>query len=279
MQGTQAGVKVGPMLISDFALIVVAALLVGVFVTWYRARRAGQNATIAFDMGTSALFFAVIVGRLFYVVAPPPSTAQYYSRDWYFAHPLDLLAGPVAVWFGGMGIAGVILGACLGVMLVIRSRRLDAWRWADIVLPGALAAAAILPWANLVMGQLLGPATSLPWGILETAAGASAPTYYHPTPAYMSLWAILVLVLAILARRRWGQAWPAGLWSILSWIAFLPGLFLADILRVDVSRPILGLSGAQSLSLLAEIALIVLLLTRFRARMQLTGDVTEFTEN
>ena len=129
------------------------------------------------------------------------------------------------------------------------------------------------------MGQLLGPPTSLPWGIAVSAAGASAPVRVHPTPAYVSLWALLVLVLAILARRRWGRAWTDGLWAALAGIAFLPGLFLADILRVDVSRSILGLSGAQVLCLLAELALVMLFLTRFRRKTHLTRDVTEFTEN
>jgi phosphatidylglycerol:prolipoprotein diacylglycerol transferase len=283
MQASLAGIKVGPFLLSTFGLIVVVAILAGAAITWVRARHSGQSPAIALDLGASMLFYAIVLGRLFFVFAPPPSVADFYSRDWYFSHPLDLLAGPVAVWNGGLGTAGVVVGAFGGAVLVLRSKRVDLWEWADLLLPGALAAAAILPLANLAAGQLLGPSTSLPWGVPGAAAGATATSSfnlrYHPTPAYLSLWGILIAIVTVAARRRFGQTWLPGQGCLYAGLMYFPGLFMAEILRIDVSRSIFALSGAQVLCVIAEIALILLIIWRARARNQLTGAVTKFIEN
>ena len=259
---------------TNFAILVVVAALAGVIAGWISARRAGKEPVIVVDAGTAALVMGLIVGRIFYIVTPPPSAAPFYTRAWYFSHPLDLLAGPVAIWNGGLGPAGALVGAAIGALIVLREKGVDVWEWADILLPGALTAAILLPWANVLEGQMLGPATSLPWGI--SAGGQMV----QPTPAYVSLWALLVAAGALVARRRGiGAGWAAGTWSAVCWAALLAGLFLADLLRSDASRPLLGLSGMQILCILAEIGLAALLWRRLGTPPGTTADVPKFTQN
>lgn len=273
MQITNGGIEIGPLTFSLFSLIVVAAVLIAVSITAARAQGRGHDSTIALDLGSSGLMVALIVGRIFYIITPPPSAAPYYTRDWYFSHPLDLLAGPVAIWTGGIGPAGAVLGALIGALIVVTIRGLDRWEWAEIALPGILAAAILLPWANLLQGQMLGPTTSLPWGIAANGARV------QPTPAYLSLWALLVAGGMIIARRRVGAGWPEGTWSLVCGAALLVGMFLADFIRSDASRVAGGLSGMQILCILGEIALIALLWRRLRGTPDMTTRVTEFTEN
>ena len=194
------------------------------------------------------LFLGVVFARLFYILNPPPSVAALYSREWYLIHPLDLQIGPLAVWSGGLGMAGMLFGAVLGALLVLWRQDLDSWLWADITVPGLLLVLIIAPWGNLLRGQMIGLPTELPWGIGVAYPPSPYPpdTLFHPIPAYLSLWALLLLCVV----------WGAGRLSLKKGDIFLGlsllygiGLCLADLLRIDVSRSLLGFSGMQTLAL------------------------------
>jgi phosphatidylglycerol---prolipoprotein diacylglyceryl transferase len=271
MHITVNGIQIGPALISTFALIVIGAVLVGVVITWYRARSKGENAALAFDLGTWTLLLSVVMGRLIFVASPPPSVAAYYSRDWYFSHPLDLLAGPVAVWNGGLETAGVMLGIILGAAIVLRRDLKDRWLWADLLIPGLLAAAAILPWSNLLTGQLLGPPSNLPWAVAANAAPSVSALRYEPAPAYLSMWAACVLAFTLFIAKRHQTLWAPGLVCLVAGIAYLPGMFAAEFLREDVSRPFLGLTPAQSLCIVLEITLVGMAVRRSKRGMKDQG--------
>ena len=255
MSITPDGVQIGPLTLSFFGLIVVAALAVGGGISWLEARRRGEDPAIVLDALTWGLLFGVIAARLFYVWNPPPSVAAYYDRRWYLTHLFDLQAGPLAIWSGGLGMAGALAGGLLGVYLWLRRRRVDVWRWADILTPGALAGLTISAWANLVNRQMYGPPTDLPWGMVIAHPVPPYDVYppgtrFHPTPAYLSLWALIVLGIVWGVRLRWKERLRQGELSLLATLLYTPGLFLADFLRVDVNHGLLGLTGTQALALL-----------------------------
>jgi len=62
-------------------------------------------------------------------------------------------------------MAGMLLGAMLGALLVLRRQQLDGWLWVDIGVPGLLLMLIVAPWGNLLTGQMLGPPTEPPWGV------------------------------------------------------------------------------------------------------------------
>lgn len=234
------GIEIGAVTLGYFGLILTAAAALGVAVALWWARGRVAPGTVV-DAAAWMLVGGVLGGRLFFVLNPPPSVAQFYDRRWFLSHVLDFQAGPLAVWSGGLGTAGAMAGALAAALILAWRRRLDAWAWADALAPGVLAALVVLPWANLATGQLLGPPTRLPWGV-----GAASQ---HPTPAYVSLWAALVLAgVLIWASRRRAPA-QSGVLALGAALALLPGLFFAGFLREDVSRGLLGLAGEQWLAL------------------------------
>src|SRR5690349_19613993 len=93
MQFTASGIQFGPVLLSFFGLILLAALLAGVVFTQVRVTKAKQAPEIVIDIGVWVLIGAVLVGRLFFVLNPPPSVAALYNGHWFLTHFTDLQIG------------------------------------------------------------------------------------------------------------------------------------------------------------------------------------------
>jgi prolipoprotein diacylglyceryl transferase len=259
---TAQGIQFGPIIVSFFSLIVLAALLSAVIFAHLRVSRAQQDTKIVIDVAVWVLVISIVLGRIFYVVNPPPSVAELYNRDWMFAHVFDLQIGPLAVWSGGIGSAGALLGGILGALIVLRRNKADLWYWGDLLTPPALLGLVISPFANLINQQMYGQATTLPWGIhVENPIPPYASgTIFHPTPVYVSLWGLLCLGLILWIERK--LALQDGQLLLVAAVIYLPGLILADVLRVDVNHFRLGLTGMQTIAVIIVIGAGIILLFR-----------------
>lgn len=273
MQITPFALQLGPLTLTFFSLMTTLAVVACAVVTGWVARRRGQDPVLVFDLLGWMLVLGVVFARLFYVLNPPPSVAALYSREWYLAHPLDLQIGPLAAWSGGLSMTGMLVGALLGALAVFRRQRLDGWLWADVAVPGLLLLLIIGPWGNLLMGQMIGPPTGLPWGVVidhppppyNDAILYSPGMPFHPTPAYLSIWALLVGGGAWGLNRRYASRWQKGDTFLTVSLLYSVGLFLADFLRVDVSRFFLGLSGMQSVGLVMFACCAAMMVRRHRS--------------
>jgi phosphatidylglycerol:prolipoprotein diacylglycerol transferase len=261
MQVTRYGIQVGLVTFSFFGLILIVAMAIGWHVAQREVKRRGQEAGLVVDVLTWGLILGVVIGRLFYILNPPPSVAAIYDRRWYLLHPFDLQIGPLAIWSGGLGMAGVLVGAVLGAVIVLRRRRVDLRLWADMLVKGLLAGLAVAPFANLVNEQMMGPPATVPWGMViqrrvppyDNLTLYPPETRFHPTPAYLSLWALVSLMIVWWVERRWAARLRTGDLFWLATIVYVPGLFAADFLRIDVSRSLFGLTGMQVLAILIMI--------------------------
>ena len=273
MEFTAQGIQVGPIVVSFFSLIVLAALLSAVIFAHVRVSRAQQDTKIVVDIAVWVLVCSIVMGRIFYVLNPPPSVAELYNRDWMFSHVSDLQIGPFAVWSGGIGSAGALLGGIVGAVIVLRRNKVDLWYWGDLLAPPALLGLAISPVANLLTQQMYGQPTTLPWGIqVENPIPPYATgTISHPTPVYVSLWGLLCLGLILWVERKLSP--QTGELLLIATVLYLPGLILADLLRVDVNHFLLGLTGTQSFALILVMAATVLLVVRRRSRISKTSPL------
>ena len=258
----QFGIEIGSFTFSYFGLILIIAMVAGSYVAYRAANRAGEDGDLVIDVATWGLIGGVIFARLFYVLNPPPSVAAFYDRRWFLTHPFDLQIGPLAIWSGGLGMAGALVGALLGAGYVLWRNRVNVWKWSDLVIPGGLVFLAIAPLANLLNQQLIGPPTTLPWGVsvLNPPPPYDNPftyppdTMFHPTPGYLSLWTLIVFLVLSLWLRRRASEMPVGRKFLLSILMVTPMLFALDFIRIDVARVLIGLTGMQLLSLLLFIA-------------------------
>ncbi len=219
---------VGPIAVSVYGLLLLVSLLGAGAWSAYRMDRAGYDAGLAVDTVLLAATLGLIGARLTYIFFLPPSINSFYDKSWFFQHPLDMQAGPLAIWTGGLETSGALIGA--GVALWWNARRFDGElsHWFELLLPGLLLFAILLPWGSALNGDLMGPATQsfhgMPSASLDTLTGRIAN--YHPLPVYVSLAALLLLILFLLNRLSydWVFVLLMGTWLVV------------EVFRLDVYR-------------------------------------------
>jgi len=137
-----------------------------------------------------ALLLGIIGARVYHVI----DLWDYYSQN-----PKLILA----VWTGGMGIFGGLLGGLLGYYLYLKQRKLKVWQWLDFAALGIPLAQAIGRWGNFFNQELYGLPTDLPWAIFIKPENRLFPVKafetFHPLFLYESLgclivWGILVFI-------------------------------------------------------------------------------------
>jgi len=179
-----------------YGLIITAGMVVGILLCLRQIRKQGENEEWFLDMLLLAIPVGLLGARLYYVVF----NWSQYAGDW--RNALNFRQG-------GMAIHGGVVGGLLVGYLYTRYRKVNFWKWADIVAPSLILAQAIGRWGNFVNQEAYGVPTDLPWAMYI------AGEYRHPTFLYESLWNLVVFALLywVLSNKRFnGQV--AALYAI-----------------------------------------------------------------
>ena len=243
-------VDLGPFAIEWHGITTVLALLSGLALTVFLARKNDIKA----EQIVAPLFVAIIAGiigsRLFHVI----DQWEYYSQ-----HLTQILR----VWRGS-SIIGAVVGGAIGAAIYAK---IAGWSWtrlgklADVAAPGSILAMAIGRVGCLINGDAYGTPTGLSWGLTythpnHTATTRVAPYVGHPTPAYEIIWDMLVFAFLMVFRKRLRPA------SVTYWLyltLYSLGRFLITFVRVN--DPYLwGLKQAQVVTLFIMILVVPLLI-------------------
>lgn len=193
-------IRIGPLQVHWYGIIIASAVLIGGILGTAEARRRGEDPDKGWSMLLPTIVLAVIGARIYHVI-----------HEWDFYR--ENIAQIPQVWNGGIGIPGAVMGGALAIVLYTRWAKLPTWRWLDIFAPALLLGQVVGRLGNFVNQELYGPPTSLPWGIpIDAAHRAGTPwdpltypvdtTRFHPLFAYeMILNAIGVVVLLWVGRR------------------------------------------------------------------------------
>lgn len=271
-------IEIGPFALRWYGLLIVTGALVGAWISARVARWRGQNPDHVWDMLVFGLLLGILGGRLYHVISSPAGTNLGW-RYYFVEHPfttiqLGGLAIPfptaLAIWEGGLGIYGGILGGALAVWIYTRRHNLNVLQWLDIGAYGLIAGQAIGRWGNFFNQELYGQPTTLPWGItidaahrLPQFAGLPPDTRFHPTFLYESLWNFLALGLMLWVGRRFAHRLRNGDIALLYLILYPLGRFLVEFQRPDAWMT-LGLPTAQWIALLLIVGASLALWRRHR---------------
>ena len=210
---TRVAFELGFLRVYWYGLLVTLGVLAGTWVAALEAKRRGDDPNVVWDSALWVILLGLIGARLYHVFSSPNDGSQggwaYYSQ-----HPIQI----IAIWQGGLGIYGGLLGGALGILLVCIRRRLRFLRLADSIAPGVLLGQAIGRWGNYFNQELYGgPTGSSWWGItIDPPYRIRTPsadftdltryppeTRFHPTFLYESIWNLVGFIgLLWLARRR-----------------------------------------------------------------------------
>lgn len=224
-------------IIHFYGIVIMLGTLAGAFLANREAKRRGYTPDILWDMLIYLIVGAVIGARIWHIFSPPPtSLAQGITTAYYLTHPF----AAIAIWNGGLGLPGGVIGGALAMYLYTRKHNLDFAVWLDIAAPGLALGQAIGRWGNFFNQELYGAPTNLPWAIYidpqHRMQGFTDQAYYHPLFLYESLWNLANMILLLFLRRRFSDTLTKGELFLIYIFNYAVGRFLLDFLRLDASQ-------------------------------------------
>lgn len=202
------GFNLGPIFVRFYGIILMIGAVAGGFLATREARKRGYDPEIVWDVFVYLLIGGIIGARVWHILTPSPSSGV--TTGWYLSHPLDALA----VWKGGLGIPGAIIGGLIALFFYSRRMQINFAEWTDIGAPSLALGQAIGRWGNFINQELYGAPTSLPWRIYidpdRRLAGYLDVEYYHPLFLYESLWSLMNMFLLLWISRRFAGSLKDG---------------------------------------------------------------------
>jgi phosphatidylglycerol:prolipoprotein diacylglycerol transferase len=230
--------SIGHFMLRWYGLIVVTAIVIGVWLTAREAERKGFRKEEIYDSAVWVILAGLVGARLFHVLDHWPHE---YASD-----PVRALY----IWQGGLAIWGGVVFGVIAVAILAWRR---GWRVAallDAAVPGLVLAQAIGRIACVITGDAMGKPTAGPFGFAYTNPNAMVPelgVYYTPMPVYEMLANLGIFALVWQLRKR---NWPDGL-------LFLVYLSLYSLMRFFLAYTssyqiiALGLTQSQFIALAA----------------------------
>ena len=258
------GFQLGPLYVRFYGIILMLGAVAAAILAEREARRRGQSGDLVWDGLIWVLIGGIIGARIWHILTPPPSMVDAgITVSYYLTHPLDMLA----IWRGGLGIPGAVIGGIAALYLFCRRRKLDFPMWLDIAAPALALGQAIGRWGNFVNQEVYGAPTSLPWKIFiepqYRLSGYQDQAYYHPLFLYESLGSFAIVILLLWLARRKAEWVKTGDIFLVYLIAYPTLRFLLEFIRLD-SAQVAGLNANQTFMAVVAIAAAVILVLRHR---------------
>jgi phosphatidylglycerol---prolipoprotein diacylglyceryl transferase len=181
-----------------YSLILLVAVVVGVWLTAREAERKGFKKDDVYDAALWILAGGLVGARLFHVL-------DHWSHE-FAANPIQAFY----IWEGGLAIWGAVIGGLIATALVCWRRGWNFRRLLDAGAPGLVLAQAIGRIACVITGDAMGKPTTGPFGFAYTSPNALVPqlgVYYTPMPVYELITNLGIFALLWQLRKR---NWPDG---------------------------------------------------------------------
>jgi prolipoprotein diacylglyceryl transferase len=222
-------VELGPIALHAYGVMLLLGIVAATWLTGVRWTRRGGDWDLVYRVAMWGVLGGVVGARLYHVI----TSWNTVNGAWW---------EPFAIWRGGLGIWGGILGGVLAGAWVVHRSGESVYRFMDAVAPGLLLAQAIGRWGNYFNQELFGKPTDLPWALeidpANRPAGYQDFSTFHPTFLYESLWNLLGLAVLLLLDRRFRIKAP-GLFALyVAWYTF--GRTFEELLRIDPTHEFLG---------------------------------------
>jgi phosphatidylglycerol---prolipoprotein diacylglyceryl transferase len=185
--------QIGSITLRWYGLLIACAVLIGVNLSMYLAKKRGMSAEMIGDLAIWLVLAAIPGARLYYVL---------FKWDYYQNHLNEI----ASIWQGGIAIHGAILGGTLAAFIFSKVKNLNFWELADVVAPSVAIGQAIGRWGNFFNSEAFGSPTNLPWKLYipfsRRPAEFQEQDYFHPTFLYESLWNLGVFGILMFLFHR-----------------------------------------------------------------------------
>jgi phosphatidylglycerol:prolipoprotein diacylglycerol transferase len=220
-------VKIGFLTIRWYGLLIASAVLIGVSLSQYLAKRRNVNPELLSDLSIWLVIGAIPAARIYYVLFQWAEYAQHPERI-------------IAIWQGGIAIHGAIIGGVIAALIFAKLKQVSFWQLADLVAPSLILGQALGRWGNFFNSEAFGGPTNLPWKLYippeRRPPELASFEYFHPTFLYESLWDLMVFALLMTLFFRSLRSQPrlkVGTLFMVYWVAYSLGRFWIEGLRTD----------------------------------------------
>ena len=258
--------KIGPLTIQLYGVLIMLGALAAAWLSTKEAKRRGIKSDVVWDMFPWLIIGGIIGARLWHILTPSASLVAQGITTWYYlTHPLDA----IAIWKGGLGIPGAVIGGAVALWLYARKRKMNFGAWTDIIAPGLALAQAIGRLGNYVNQELYGAPTDLPWALTIDEAHR-LPEYidqatYHPLFAYEAIYNLINMAVLLWIGRKFGDRLKTGDIFLTYLIIYPVGRFLLEFLRLDPS-PVAGININQTIMAVIAVAATAVLIFRHQKK-------------
>ena len=191
--------SIGHLHVRWYGLIVITAIMVGVWLVVRESARKGFKKEDIYDAAIWVILGGMIGARLFHVLDHWP--------DVYTANPIRALY----IWEGGLAIWGAVFGGLIVAAILARRNGWQLPKLLDAAAPGLALAQAIGRIACIITGDAMGKQTMGPFGFAYTNPNAMVPqlgVFYTPMPVFEIIANLGIFALIWQLRKR---NWPDGL--------------------------------------------------------------------
>ncbi len=215
-----------------YGLIIVTGIILAFAYASYRGKREGFSSDDMLDLFIYTVLSGIVGARLYYVL----TSLDQYDSFWEV----------FAIWNGGIGIYGGIIGGALAIFLVCKIKKKNFIKAFDMIAPGVMLGQLIGRWGNFCNGEAFGDITQFEFfgKVFATPGAAKLPfimevnsyasryqtVLAHPTFFYESLWNLIgfVIINIFYSKKKFdGQIF----YMYIAWYGF--GRMFIEGLRSD----------------------------------------------
>jgi len=195
--------SIGTFQLRYYSLMYIVAFVLVYFLVIYRIKNEKYKYTAEDiqDYLVWAMIGVLLGARLGYVLI--------YNFVYYLQHPLEIFLpfsfadGIRFIGISGMSYHGGVIGVIIMSVLFCRKRKIDFWKFADLICPAIPLGYTFGRLGNFINGELFGRATTMPWGMYFPLDATN--TLRHPSQLYEAAFeGILLFIILWLLRKKTG---------------------------------------------------------------------------
>ena len=198
---------IGKFEIAFYGICIALAVLAGIAMACYEAKRSGQNPETYMDLAIYEVIFSVIGARLYYVI---------FKWDYYGKHPIDI----INIRGGGLAIYGAVIAAIITAFIYGKVKKVSFPLLTDTAGLGLVLGQIIGRWGNFFNREAFGgytnnllamqlPVSAIRDNEITPLMEANSVVIdgikfvqVHPTFLYEGLWNLGVFILMNAFKRH-----------------------------------------------------------------------------
>lgn len=217
--------KLGPITIYWYAVLIVIAICIGVYFSTREAKKNGLGKEFITDLIFYTIPISILGARIYYVI---------FNFSVFKDNIIDIFK----IWEGGLAIYGAVISGIIFIIYYCKKKNKNILLTLDTMVPYLILGQAIGRWGNFINKEAYGIKTTLshlkelhiPNFIIERMY---IDGYYRiPTFLYESLWCLLGFIILLIIRKK-NKYKDNGIliYSYLIWYGI--GRFFIEGLRTD----------------------------------------------